>query len=55
MPYKNDPQAISFEPPAEYPFLKKEDWKLFVAQRLSKKWQVCLILGGKKFTLTLLT
>ncbi|XP_076919428.1 uncharacterized protein LOC143580218 [Bidens hawaiensis] len=37
-PHKNNPKAL-VDPPATYKFLKKEDWKLFVAQRLSKKWQ----------------
>lgn len=37
--YKNDPDVKLREPPAMYPFLKKDYWKLFVAQRLSKKWQ----------------
>ncbi|KAI3496484.1 hypothetical protein L1887_38848 [Cichorium endivia] len=37
--YKNDPDVKLREPRAMYPFLKKDDRKLFVAQRLSKKWQ----------------
>ncbi|KAI3516150.1 hypothetical protein L1887_15061 [Cichorium endivia] len=37
--YKNDLEVNMLNPPSMYPFLKKEDWKLFVAQRLSKKWE----------------
>ncbi|KAL4591214.1 hypothetical protein LXL04_004168 [Taraxacum kok-saghyz] len=36
--YKNDPKP-KFPRPETYPFIEKADWKLFVAQRLSKKWQ----------------
>ncbi|CAI9304395.1 unnamed protein product [Lactuca saligna] len=37
--YKNDPEVNLLNPPDKYPFLKKEDWKLFVEQRLSDKWE----------------
>ncbi|KAI3687111.1 hypothetical protein L1987_80802 [Smallanthus sonchifolius] len=37
-PHKKDPGAL-LNPPAIYPFVKKEQWKLFVAHRLSKKWE----------------
>ncbi|KAK9062731.1 hypothetical protein SSX86_019920 [Deinandra increscens subsp. villosa] len=36
---KDDPEADLLTPPGMYPFVKKEDWKLFVAQRTSKKWE----------------
>ncbi|KAI3502589.1 hypothetical protein L1887_30748 [Cichorium endivia] len=36
---RDDPNAKLLDPPGMYPYLKKDDWKLFVAQRLSKKWQ----------------
>ncbi|CAH1440586.1 unnamed protein product [Lactuca virosa] len=45
--HKNDPKAKLLDSPEMYPFLKKADWKLFVAQRLSKKWQEKSD-GGKK-------
>ncbi|KAK1424472.1 hypothetical protein QVD17_19802 [Tagetes erecta] len=31
---------LTSNPPKKYPYLKKEDWKLFVAQRLSKNWEM---------------
>ncbi|KAJ0711979.1 hypothetical protein HanOQP8_Chr09g0329881 [Helianthus annuus] len=38
---KDDPEQKKslLNPPLKYPFLKKEDWKLFVAQRTSKQWE----------------
>ncbi|KAF5796781.1 hypothetical protein HanXRQr2_Chr08g0355831 [Helianthus annuus] len=38
---KDDPEEKKslLNPPLKYPFLKKEDWKLFVAQRTSKQWE----------------
>ncbi|KAK9058724.1 hypothetical protein SSX86_023566 [Deinandra increscens subsp. villosa] len=39
LPLKDDPEADLLTPPAMYPHLKIDDWKLFVAQRLSKKWE----------------
>ncbi|KAJ0580220.1 hypothetical protein HanHA300_Chr04g0126701 [Helianthus annuus] len=38
---KDDPEEKKnlLNPPKKYPFLRKEDWKLFVAQRLTKEWQ----------------
>ncbi|KAE8669024.1 RNA-binding family protein isoform 2 [Hibiscus syriacus] len=37
--FKNDPNANLLNPPYMYPYLKKDDWKVFVSQRLSKKWE----------------
>ncbi|KAE8681440.1 amine oxidase family protein [Hibiscus syriacus] len=37
---KNDPNANLLNPPDMYPYLKKDDWKVFVSQRLSKKWEM---------------
>ncbi|KAI3496750.1 hypothetical protein L1887_39124 [Cichorium endivia] len=37
--YKNVEEVKLLNPPKMYPFLKKADWKLFVAQILSKKWE----------------
>ncbi|XP_035839912.1 uncharacterized protein LOC118487310 [Helianthus annuus] len=41
MTQKDDPEEKKnlLNPPPKYPFLKKEDWKLFVAQRTSKQWE----------------
>ncbi|MFS7889183.1 hypothetical protein Hanom_Chr00s000003g01603971 [Helianthus anomalus] len=38
---KNDPEEKKnlLNPPLKYPFLKKEDRKLFVSQRTSKQWE----------------
>ena len=36
-----DPKANLFKPPKDYPFIKKEDWKVFVSHRVTKKWEVC--------------
>ncbi|KAK9056189.1 hypothetical protein SSX86_027278 [Deinandra increscens subsp. villosa] len=36
---KDDPEADLLTPPSMYPFLKIEDWKLFVEQRISRKWE----------------
>ncbi|KAK9062154.1 hypothetical protein SSX86_019340 [Deinandra increscens subsp. villosa] len=36
---KDDPEADLLTPPAMYPSVKEDDWKLFVAQRTSKKWE----------------
>ncbi|KAE8725780.1 hypothetical protein F3Y22_tig00008145pilonHSYRG00058 [Hibiscus syriacus] len=37
--FKNDPNANLLNPPEMYPYLKKNEWKVFVSQRLSKKWE----------------
>nr|KAJ0211768.1 hypothetical protein LSAT_V11C400208720 [Lactuca sativa] len=34
-----DPKANLFKPPKDYPFIKKEDWKVFVSHRVTKKWE----------------
>nr|KAJ0213242.1 hypothetical protein LSAT_V11C400161870 [Lactuca sativa] len=34
-----DPKANQFKPPKDYPFIKKEDWKIFVSHRGTKKWE----------------
>ncbi|KAK9076248.1 hypothetical protein SSX86_004581 [Deinandra increscens subsp. villosa] len=39
MKQKDDPEADLLTPPAMYPLLKIEDWKLFVEQRISRKWE----------------
>ncbi|KAK9071564.1 hypothetical protein SSX86_007992 [Deinandra increscens subsp. villosa] len=39
LPLKDDPEADLLTPPAMYSHLKIDDWKLFVAQRVSKKWE----------------
>ncbi|XP_035841809.1 uncharacterized protein LOC118488395 [Helianthus annuus] len=41
MTQKDDPEEKKnlLNPPPKYPFLKKEDWKLFVAQRTLKQWE----------------
>ncbi|KAE8712910.1 hypothetical protein F3Y22_tig00110221pilonHSYRG00091 [Hibiscus syriacus] len=38
--FKNDPNANLLNPPEMYPYLKINDWKVFVSQRLSKKWEM---------------
>lgn len=38
--FKDDPNANLLNPPDMYPYLKKDVWKVFVSQRLSKKWEV---------------
>ncbi|KAE8692580.1 hypothetical protein F3Y22_tig00110831pilonHSYRG00032 [Hibiscus syriacus] len=37
--FKNDPNANLLIPPEMYPYLKKYEWKVFVSQRLSNKWE----------------
>ncbi|KAE8720902.1 hypothetical protein F3Y22_tig00017996pilonHSYRG00070 [Hibiscus syriacus] len=37
--FNNDPNANLLNPPEMYPYLKKDEWKVFVSQRLSKKWE----------------
>ncbi|KAL4567854.1 hypothetical protein LXL04_023450 [Taraxacum kok-saghyz] len=37
-PFTEDPEANILNRPEMYPYLKKDDWRLFVAQRLSKPW-----------------
>nr|KAJ0213510.1 hypothetical protein LSAT_V11C400187020 [Lactuca sativa] len=32
-------EANLFKPPKDYPFIKKEDWKVFVSHRVTKKWE----------------
>jgi hypothetical protein len=39
LPRKDEPEEVLNIPPAGYG-VKKEDWKLFVSQRTSKKWEV---------------
>nr|KAJ0206553.1 hypothetical protein LSAT_V11C500263960 [Lactuca sativa] len=34
-----DPKANLFKPPKDYPFIKKEDLKVFVSHRVTKKWE----------------
>nr|KAJ0226796.1 hypothetical protein LSAT_V11C100024300 [Lactuca sativa] len=34
-----DPKENLFKPPKDYPFIKKEDWKVFVSHRVTKKWE----------------
>ncbi|CAH1439971.1 unnamed protein product [Lactuca virosa] len=34
-----DPKANLFKPPKDYLFIKKEDWKVFVSHRVTKKWE----------------
>ncbi|CAH1418455.1 unnamed protein product [Lactuca virosa] len=34
-----DPKANLFKHPKDYPFIKKEDWKVFVSHRVTKKWE----------------
>ncbi|CAI9259970.1 unnamed protein product [Lactuca saligna] len=35
-----DTKANLFKPPKDYPFIKKEDWKVFVSHRVTKKWEM---------------
>ncbi|CAH1412702.1 unnamed protein product [Lactuca virosa] len=35
-----DPKANLFKPSKDYPFIKKEDWKVFVSHRVTKKWEM---------------
>ncbi|KAE8727748.1 hypothetical protein F3Y22_tig00005377pilonHSYRG00070 [Hibiscus syriacus] len=37
--FKNDPNANLPNPPEMYPYLKIDEWKVFLSQRLSKKWE----------------
>ncbi|XP_076905053.1 uncharacterized protein LOC143560691 [Bidens hawaiensis] len=40
MDHKDNPESENLlNPPPAYPSVTKEHWKIFVAQRLSKKWQ----------------
>nr|KAJ0223907.1 hypothetical protein LSAT_V11C200076590 [Lactuca sativa] len=34
-----DPKVNLFKPPKDYPFIKKEDLKVFVSHKVSKKWE----------------
>nr|KAJ0223767.1 hypothetical protein LSAT_V11C200056860 [Lactuca sativa] len=34
-----DPKENLLKPPKDYPFIKKEDWKVFVSHRVTKKWE----------------
>nr|KAJ0208359.1 hypothetical protein LSAT_V11C500258150 [Lactuca sativa] len=34
-----DPKSNLFKPPKDYPFIKNEDWKVFVSHRVTKKWE----------------
>ncbi|CAH1421535.1 unnamed protein product [Lactuca virosa] len=35
-----DPKANLLKPLKDYPFIKKEDWKVFVSHRVTKKWEM---------------
>ncbi|XP_076938828.1 uncharacterized protein LOC143607172 [Bidens hawaiensis] len=40
MDHKDNPEAEELlNPPLSYPSVKKDEWKVFVAHRLSKAWQ----------------
>ena len=40
IPYKDEPEKLEY-PPADYNFIEKGHWEIFVADRLSSEFMVC--------------